>query len=116
MDLEAALPDEAMRLGWVDGQRDEWIVLVKHVPTAARLHDLVLCLAMCTSVDWMSKTWRPFRTALTAAGRATSKAWKAHIAHRPSRFVSRCAISALYLFTILLARKSQDAYRTSTFP
>ncbi len=66
-----------MRLGWVDGRRDQWIDLVKHAPTAARLHDLVLCLEMCTSVDWMRRTWRPFRTALTAAGRATSEAWKA---------------------------------------
>ncbi len=35
---------------------------------------------------------------------------KLHIAHRPSRIVVRRAISPLYL----LARKSQDAYRTSS--
>jgi len=63
MELEAAIPDEAMPL-WDSPLRDHWTALVKYAREARELVAAALILETCIEPAWMRPRWRPIARAL----------------------------------------------------
>ena len=63
MDLEAAIPDEAMPL-WDAPLRAHWTALVKYAREARELVAAALILETCIEPAWMRPRWRPIARAL----------------------------------------------------